>query len=45
MSELVTAPVLAFSDIPSGKGAKRGSALKEKVYGGEPPVAVIVQPA
>ena len=39
------APVLELSDIPSGNGGKLALLLIEKVYGGVPPVAVIVQPA
>jgi hypothetical protein len=45
MSELVTAPVDVFRAMPSGKGGKSALVLMENVYGGEPPVAEIVQPA
>lgn len=38
-------PVVAFRDIPSGSGGKLESVLTENVYGGEPPLATIVQPA
>ena len=42
---LLSSPVLAFSDIPSGSDGKFKLVLTENVYGGEPPVAVIVHPA
>jgi hypothetical protein len=41
----VMLPVVASRDMPSGRGGLLGPVLTEKVYGGEPPVAVIVQPA
>jgi hypothetical protein len=37
-------PVLASRDIPSGNGGKLELVLMEYVYGGEPPLATIVQP-
>jgi len=37
--------VAAASDSPSGKGGLLGFVLTEKVYGKEPPLAEIVQPA
>jgi hypothetical protein len=37
--------VLALRDIPSGSGGKSGLVLKEYVYGGDPPLATMVQPA
>ena len=42
---LVMAPVLALRDIPSGNGGKLEFGLTENVYGEEPPLAEIVQPA
>jgi hypothetical protein len=45
ISELVIAPVLGSRDMPSGNGGKFVSVLTEKVYGGVPPVAEMVQPA
>lgn len=42
---LLTSPVLAFRDMPSGNGGELALVLIEKVYGGEPPVADMVQPA
>jgi len=45
MRELVTAPVDELRLTPSGKGGKSALVLTENVYGGEPPVAEIVQPA
>jgi hypothetical protein len=45
MRELLTAPVDALRAMPSGKGGKSALLLIENVYGGEPPVAEIVQPA
>ena len=38
-------PVDAFRDMPSGNGGKLEPVFREKVYGGEPPEAAIVQPA
>jgi len=43
--ELLMLPVLALRDIPSGNGGKLGLVLTEKVYGGAPPLATMVQPA
>jgi hypothetical protein len=45
ISELLIFPVLGLSDIPSGSGEKLGFVLTEYVYGVEPPVAMMVQPA
>jgi hypothetical protein len=42
---LVMSPVVGSRDIPSGRGGLLEAVLTEKVYGGEPPVAEIVQPA
>jgi hypothetical protein len=38
-------PVVALREIPSGKGGELAFVLTEKVYGGKPPLAAIVQPA
>jgi hypothetical protein len=38
-------PVVELRAIPSGNGGKLEFVLTEKVYGGEPPLATIVQPA
>jgi hypothetical protein len=45
MSELLIVPVDASSDSPSGNGGTLELVLTEKVYGGVPPLATIVQPA
>jgi len=45
ISELLTLPVDALRDIPSGNGGKLELVLTENAYGGEPPLAAIVQPA
>ena len=44
MSALLITPVLALIDMPSGSGGKFVLVPTENVYGGVPPVAVIVQP-
>jgi hypothetical protein len=38
-------PVVALRDVPSGNGGKLELVLTEYVYGGEPPLVTIVQPA
>ena len=37
-------PVPAFNAMPSGNGGKFKLLVTEKVYGGNPPLAAIVQP-
>jgi len=45
ISKLLMTPVPALRDMPSGNGGKLAFVLTEYAYGGEPPLATIVQPA
>jgi hypothetical protein len=44
INALLMAPLVESRDIPSGKGGTLEFSVTEKVYGGELPVATMVQP-